>query len=193
MNRLLGIIICTLFSTCGVNGTIDKREAFRQLRLDTSIMPAIEHFSLLVNRDSLQNSINSPVLLHVLVSDHESSRPFCTITATRQHEQYAQARIIGETECNGFRIIFHTRSFSFAHRVLKGVNMRKTDYKEISNYEMPPEIEDYSYAKNLYMVWFNINENASLQYEFILARSPSEMREWGVDSEMTSCKYYNTE
>lgn len=185
MRKIIVIITYILLSSCGRNSTLDKKEAFSLLRSDNSIIPAIEHFSLLVNRDSLPNPSNSPVLLHVLVSDSESSQPFCTITATRKHEQYANAKIIGETECNGYRVIFHSRSSLLTPRVLKNVNMRETNYIEVLDFEASPAIENHSYEKDLYMVWYNISENATLQYDNILARSPSEMREWGIEFEMT--------
>jgi hypothetical protein len=165
--------------SCGNINSFDKKEAFSQLRLDTRILPAIEHFSALVNRDSLPEIDNNPVMLHVLVSNGEEY-PYCSITATRLHKQYYNAIILGETECNGYRVIFHVRDTSLYPGVLKGLHLEKTNYCKDDNY-MPPREADEFFFNNNYMVMFVVKEDNSLQFDGMLERSPSEMLEWGID------------
>lgn len=165
--------------SCGNNNSFDKKEAFSQLRLDTRILPAIEHFSVLVNRDSLPEIGNDPVMIHVLVSNGEEY-PYCSITATRLHKQYYNATILGEMECNGYRVIFHVRDTSFYPGVLKDVHLEKTNYCKDDNY-LPPKEVDKFFLNNNYMVMFVVKEDNSLQYDVMFERSPSEMLEWGID------------
>lgn len=172
--------LCLLIISCGNNNSFDKKEAYRQLCLDTDILPAIEHFSTLVNCDSLPKIGNKPVMLHVLVSNGEEF-PYCSIMATRLHKQYNDAIILGETECNGYRVIFHARDTSLYPGVLKDVHLEKTKYRKDDNYEPPAEIDEDSFYINIYMVLFRIKEDNSLQFFVMLGRSPSEMLDWGVD------------
>lgn len=179
--KVVIIIIVSILSVLDNRSCpLDKKEAFRQLCMDTDIFSAIEHFSVLVNCDSLPNYDNAPVRLHVLVSDGVPSA-FCTITATRQHEQYVGAKIIGETECNGYPVIFHLRGNPLPLRIVKAMHLNNTEYREERDYEVDSEIEEHSFAKKFYMVWFKVTCDATLQYNFIMARSPSEMLEWGID------------
>lgn len=173
-------IVCLLVLSCGNNNSFDKREAYRQLRLDTDILPAIEHFSTLVNCDNLPKIDINPVMLHVLISKGEEF-PYCSIMATRLHKQYNDAIILGETECNGYRVIFHARDTSLYPSVLKDVHLEKTDYHKDDDYESPVETVENSFYINTYMVMFRIKEDKSLQFFVMLGRSPSEVLEWGID------------
>ncbi len=173
-------ILFLLVISCGNTNSYDKKEAYCQLRLDTGILPAIEHFSVLVNCDSLPKIDNNPVMLHVLVSNGEEY-PYCSIMATRLHKQYNDATILGETEGNGYKVIFHARDSSLYPGVLKGVHLKKTNYRKNDNNVSPAEIAEYSLYNNIYMVLFKINEDNSLQFDVMLGRSPSEMLEWGID------------
>ena len=76
---------------------MDKKEAFLLLSRDTSILPAIEHFSVLVNPDSLQDNRDLPVIIHALVSNGNGLR-YCILSATRLNEQYKGAFTDGSTE-----------------------------------------------------------------------------------------------
>ena len=177
MRLLFTIVLCLLLSSCN-NRIVDKKEAFLLLSRDTSILPAIEHFSVLVNPDSLQDNRDLPVIIHALVSNGNDLR-YCILSATRLNEQYKGAKVIGETECNGYKVVFHTRGTSLSNILLQNTPLNDSDYRAIDD-----EDRDYYfdvYDKDRYSVWFDITENASLQYRFIFARSPEEMLEWGID------------
>ena len=174
-------VLCLLVISCGAKKSLDKKEAYHQLRLDTDILPAIDHFSTLVNCDSLPKIDNNPVMLHVLISNG-AEFPYCSIMATRLHKQYNDAIILGETECNGYRVIFHARDTIRYPSVLKDVHLEKTNYSKDDNYEPFAEIDEDSFYIHIYMVMFRIKEDNSLQFFVMLGRSSSEMLEWGIDN-----------
>lgn len=180
MKYYVNILLCILSLSCGSIDVHDKKEAFRRLRLDTDILPAVEHFSILVNRDSLPDTHNTPVLIHVLVSNG-TEFPYCSIIATRLHKQYVEARILGETMCNGYKVIFHDRDSTLSSSVLKDVHLKPTEYRMEGDYEPRPVIDGQLYDKTSYGVMYTIKDDASLNFLTMWARSPSEMLEWGID------------
>ncbi len=176
MRTITCILSALVLVCCHSSSTLSKEEAYRLLPKDTELLSAIAHFSVLVNPDSLPNNNNAPVLFHVALSKDD-----CFITATRRHEQYPNAEIIGESECNGYRVIFHSDGTTRSSRVLRKVQLKDTDY--IIDDRFDPEIweDGQLYDKNTYVVWFKITKGAKLKYNLIIGRSPEEMLEWGID------------
>ena len=176
MKALTFILSVIILVYCQDSSKPSKKEAYSLLHTDTELISAIEHFSVLVNQDSLADNNNTPVLIHAVLSKNN-----CFITATRRHEQYHHAEIIGETECNGYRVIFHSDRTRLPSQVLRKVNMKETDYKKLQNYEPLIWSDGQLYDKDTYMVWFQIKNRAKLKFQAIVGRSPEEMLEWGID------------
>lgn len=174
-------IICSL-SVC--YGNYDKKSLYNQLTQDTDIMSILNHFTLLVNPDSIPRVGNKEVLIHVLLSNKNkySEYDICHIDACRLDMRYFGATIIGETIINDYRIIVHSRDKRLTKLFQAIVPLKPSDYTVDDNYIYENYLEhDMIYDPRLYSIEYRIDKCFVLHYHLIMARSPSELAEWGID------------
>ena len=187
LSLFLPAIVCLMaIETASVPQALvkdDPRVVYDRLKRSTTIRQALDNFLQLVEPDSLEEMNHLPVVCHVVI-DGSCVSDFCDcccgtqsvfMVADRFPHSFSYSRLLGETYCRGYRVVFHSRVGRdlFPLHLQLSPSSYTEEYKHLSE---PPldELVGQSYG-----VSFEV-QGDSLRFRYVMPRVKNDAYLWGI-------------